>query len=88
MKLIIDIDEDYYKAICERAERFGIGSCVLTPSQKIIFNGIPLEDIKADMQKYIAENKNSYDLYVAGCGDGAYHALAILDKHIGEINND
>lgn len=34
---------------------------------------------KAEVYKYIAENKNSDDLYLAGCGDGAYHALHIYD---------
>ena len=43
-----------------------------------------LVKIKAEIQKYISENKNSDDLYLSGCGDGAYHALAILDKHIKE----
>ena len=51
MKLIIDIDEDYYKAICKRAERFGSGSVVLPTSEKIILNGTQLEDI----EKQIAE---------------------------------
>ena len=43
-----------------------------------------LKDIKAEIQKYITENKNSNDLYLSGCGDGAYHVLAIIDKHIKE----
>lgn len=34
---------------------------------------------KTEVKKYIAENKNSDDLYLAGCGDGAYHALHIYD---------
>ena len=51
---------------------------------KALKNHISLEDIKADIQKYISENKNSDDLYLSGCGDGAYHALAILNRHIKE----
>lgn len=34
---------------------------------------------KTEVKKYIAENKNSDDLFLAGCGDGAYHALHIHD---------
>lgn len=34
---------------------------------------------KAEVKKYITENKNSDDLFLAGCGDGAYHALHIYD---------
>lgn len=52
---------------------------------KALKNHISLENIKADIQKYISENKNSDDLYLSGCGDGAYHSLAIIDKHIKEI---
>ena len=51
MKLIIDINEDNYKAICKKVEYFGRGSCVLSTPEKIIFNGIPFEDI----EKQIAE---------------------------------
>ena len=51
MKLIIDIDENYYKGICKIVERFGKGSVVLSTPEKIMFNGIPLEDI----EKQIAE---------------------------------
>lgn len=34
---------------------------------------------KAKVGRYITENKNSDDLYLSGCGDGAYHALHIYD---------
>lgn len=47
-----------------------------------------LENIKAEIQKYVAENKNSEDLYLAGCGDGAYHALAIINKRISELKGE
>lgn len=44
MKLIIDIPEEHYKHICERAERFGKGSPILSPIEKEVVNGIPLEE--------------------------------------------
>ena len=28
--------------------------------------------------RYIDENKNSDDMFLAGCGDGAYHAMCML----------
>lgn len=52
MKLIIDIDKDYYKAICKRAERFGRGSAILPPSERIIFNGTPLSE---ELENILAE---------------------------------
>lgn len=47
-----------------------------------------LEKIREEIMKYSAENKNSKDLYLAGCGDGAYHSLAIIDKHIFELKGE
>ena len=32
--------------------------------------------------KYITENKNSNDLYLCGCGYGAYRTLAIIEKNL------
>ena len=50
-KIIVNIDEEYYKGICKIVERFGRGSVVLSTPEKIIFDGTPLEDI----EKQIAE---------------------------------
>ena len=44
-----------------------------------------IKKIKEEIMKYSAENKNSEDLYLAGCGDGAHHSLAIIDKYITEL---
>lgn len=84
MKLIVEIDDEIYKT-WRREGKYASHSY----AQKIILNGTPLPkehgrlkdaDIyKAEVYKYIAENKNSDDLYLAGCGDGAYHALHIYD---------
>ena len=88
MKIVIDIPKKTYDAIKER----NIITCGETFAHKLvncIKNGTPLPkghgdlkdaDIyKTEVKKYIAENKNSDDLYLAGCGDGAYHALHIYD---------
>lgn len=47
-----------------------------------------LEKIKEDIQKYVTENKNSEDLYLSGCGDGAYHTLATINKKIAELKGE
>lgn len=41
-----------------------------------------IEKIKAEIIQYFMQNKDSEDLFLAGCGDGAYHALAIIDKAV------
>lgn len=81
MKLVIDIPKEMYERIKDGYVPLGIS--------KYLKNGTPLPkghgdlkdaDIyKSEVYKYIAENKNSDDLYLAGCGDGAYHALHIYD---------
>lgn len=47
-----------------------------------------IEKIKAEIIQYFMENKDSEDLFLAGCGDGAYHALAIIDKAVKECTNE
>ena len=81
MKIVIDIPKEMYERIKDGYVPLGIS--------KYLKNGTPLPkghgdlkdaDIyKSEVYKYIAENKNSDDLYLAGCGDGAYHALHIYD---------
>lgn len=46
------------------------------------------EAVKAEIQKYVTENKKSEDLYLSGCGDGAYHTLAIINKRIAELKGE
>ena len=84
MEIVIKIPKEEYKNICLMSKD-GIGMALYD----WIANGTPLPkghgdlkdaDIyKSEVYKYIAENKNSDDLYLAGCGDGAYHALHIYD---------
>lgn len=89
MKLVIEIDDKLYEEIKDRNNTCGIYIPHGYASIHAIENGIPLPkghgdlkdaDIyKAEVKKYITENKNSDDMYLAGCGDGAYHALHIYD---------
>ena len=86
MKIVIDISKEDYKAIKNMSV---VGDMTIPYVFDAIRNGTPLSkghgdlkdaDIyKTEVYKYIAENKNSDDLYLAGCGDGAYHALHIYD---------
>lgn len=41
-----------------------------------------LDEATAGIERYISEHKKSDDRYLAGCGDGAYHALAIIKDAI------
>ena len=85
MKIIIDIPEHIYDHAKEQSE----DSNDEWDAMRAIANGTLLPEghgklkdadiYKAEVYKYIAENKNSDDLYLAGCGDGAYHALHIYD---------
>lgn len=82
MELIINIHKKDYQSILNSGQVPYSVVCA-------IMNGTPLPkghgdlkdaDIyKAEVKKYITENKNSDDLYLAGCGDGAYHALHIFN---------
>ena len=86
MEIVIKIHEKYYTDIKESEH---CGNYSVLYALDAIRNGTPLPkghgdlkdaDIyKTEVKKYIAENKNSDDLYLAGCGDGAYHALHIYD---------
>lgn len=86
MKMVIDIPESVYESIS--SGKFDIDGYFKRNLSDAFKNGTPLPkghgtlkdaDIyKAEVYKYIEENKNSDDLYLAGCGDGAYHAMCML----------
>lgn len=86
MEIVIKIDDELYTRLFDN----GVDNYDdAVDMAKAIRKGTPLPkghgdlkdaDIyKTEVKKYIAENKNSDDLYLAGCGDGAYHALHIYD---------
>lgn len=92
MKIIIDIDENYYKAICKRAERFGRGSAILPPSERIIFNGILLPKghgrlIDADTLYREIETEGWFDsddeYYGGGLEDIVLNAPTIIEADRG-----
>lgn len=87
MKIIVDIDEVYYKAICERVERFGKGSVVLPMPEKIIFNGTPLEE---ELVAELLDLRSEIEIYEAPIYDQPYcrglkKAMEFIDKRISEL---
>ena len=82
MKLVIDIHKKDYQSILNSGQvPYGVVCAIMngTPLPKGHGDLKDADIYKAEVYKYIAENKNSDDLYLAGCGDGAYHALHIYD---------
>lgn len=89
MKLIIDIDEDYYKAICKRAERFGRGSAILPPSERIIFNGTSLsEELEKTKGKVIACFNQEDNVFSSNFNLGIEMAISVIDKSIFELKGE
>lgn len=76
MKLIIDIDEQHFE-ILQSAVKNGMGD----NSQKIIANGIPLEDIRGELHSEITllETGQTGNKLVAY---GMKQALEVIDKYI------
>jgi len=96
MKLIIDIDEDYYKSICIRTERFGRGSAILPKSEKIIFNGTPFseefEKLKSEIGLYYGDCLLSLydnDEDCKTCNKNVFESiLRKIDNHIAELKGE
>ena len=88
MQMVIEIDNEHYERIMRLEEDVTVYPTTLA-LYEAVKNGIPLPEghgdlkdadiYKAEVKKYMTENKNSDDLYLAGCGDGAYHALHIFN---------
>ena len=83
MKLIIDIPSE----MLEDAKADMLLDIELSHITKAIANGIPLEDIKAEIEALEDEI-----MTITRCKDGTYYdtlngielALNVIDKHIGE----
>ena len=86
MKLIIDIDENMYGLIM--SEKYDCNNCA-DYSARCIQKGIPLDDIKAEIekQKIIIHSKAFESEYKSpmlnGQLSGISIALDIIDKHKG-----
>lgn len=48
---------------------------------------INIDEVKPRIERYIAENKDCGDLFLSGCGDGAYHVLGMIEEAT-EIKTD
>ena len=83
MKFVIELDEKYYNDICnsETASNYSVLYAL-----NGIRNGIPLEDIKAEIEAEIEDciPACGHDAWWNGKKYGFEEALAILDKHIKE----
>lgn len=94
MKLVIDIPEDYYKAICKRAERFGRGSAILPPSERIIFNGTPLSEELEKITDRIddcitnCKKQSVRNGYERGIVIGMSGCINIINDHISELKGE
>ena len=74
MKLIIDIPSE----MLEDAKADMLLDIELPHITKAIANGIPLDDIKAEIQEEISLPNHTW------FGGGMEYCLDIIDKHIGE----
>lgn len=79
MKLIIDVPEEYYKSAKLMVEK---GSAY--PLKVSIANGIPLDDVKAEIDEQY-DRVHPYNIDVA---QGLEIALGILDKYDPESEED
>lgn len=76
MKLIIDISEESYKRSCVIADLDG------SPILKAIKNGIPLDDVREEIEATIDEEKAGQGNVNKGVVIGLQMTLTIIDKHI------
>lgn len=88
MKLIIDIPEDMF-------EWFKNGEIIdeydKSALKQVFKNGIPLDDVKADIKKECdieAQNHDTFDDYSDGRYDAFNACLKIIDKHIGKAESE
>lgn len=87
MKIIVDIDENYYKGICKIVERFGKGSVVLSTPEKIIFNGTPLEE---ELVAELLDLRSEIEIYEAQIYDNPYcsglkKTMEFIDNRIAKM---
>ena len=77
----------WYERPEEQAEKnFTKRINAITP-EKVIDMSV-IEKIMAEIIQYFSQNRDSEDLFLAGCSDGAYHALAIIDEAVKEYTHE
>ena len=80
MKLIIDISDELFKDIQDNILFGDEYHDAVWELNGAIINGIPLEDIRKEIEQTVKEECNN-DLVWSS---GLKYALKIIDKHIGE----
>ena len=82
VKLIIEIPKVEYELIVGEHEVIvGSGVCELKTLPKAVAEGIPLDDVKAEIEEKISH----YDHFQgSNTAHGLEIALEIIDKHIGD----
>ena len=92
MKLIIDINEEEYEDILNGIEHARIAGVPIGILYQAIENGIPLDDIKAEIRE---ETECIYDECIGekcpsntDCMIMGEHAIEIIDRHIGERSSE
>ena len=91
MKLIIDIPDNIYDAI-KKVQRIisgqRSGKTLLQILVNSVENGIPLDDVKAEINKNIINEYTGQNEYEIALSDGLELALQIIDKHIGKAESE
>ena len=76
MKLIIEMDREDYEEVKKHKGSYSFGNAIA--------NGIPLEDIKAEIVQKSNEYYLTHDIEVQSQGYGLSEALEIIDKYNAE----
>ena len=80
MEIVIKIHEKDYQSMKNGHIPFGVLDAFKngTPLPKGHGRLIDADQYKQTLVGYIDKNENSDDMFLAGCGDGAYHAMCML----------
>ena len=85
MKLIIDIPDHVYEWV-KNTGKFGM---YRLDTAKVIQNGIPLDDVKAEIEEYrstIDRAISEDELKIEGMKEAYTDCLEIINKYIGKEN--
>ena len=78
-QIILEIPDDKYDSLVKQMKLDrNFSQCAITPLPEHHGRLADIDKAEKEIRSYIADNKDSDDLFLAGCGDGAYHALITL----------